>query len=170
MSFAPIPPFEVANFQDRRAMFQTALWQSAQQLNIRYLSSPTIVHSKPILIELAGGASPISSYVSPDWLHIVVDKEIDGFSVGYHHNVCADVHLLPIKDSSANLIITISSLQYFEQDQFFAECRRVLNDGGILAVHENGAWNPFLLLGRLGHRILGIFRWNQWRYRNTIKR
>jgi SAM-dependent methyltransferase len=145
------------------SIWRRAITESLQRLNSAGLTGP-------ILLELAGGSSPLAGYVSHEWIHIVVDKMSNRLRNGTHFNIIADVCRLPIKNDTASLIITISSLQYFDHQKFFSECYRVLQPDGIIAVHENGPANPFIWIARFAQRLLGLINKKHWHYRNTIQR
>ena len=164
MNTAHTYPFQI----HKEIVYSVRIWRRALTDSLRRVNSYHF--SGCLLLELAGGGSPLSRHVVPDWNHFVVDKNIDTFSQGNHQNIVADVHHLPINNHTVSLIITISSLQYFDHETFFAECHRVLKKDGVVAVHENGALNPIILLVRLARKIFGLFNQNTRTYCATINK
>ncbi len=57
--------------------------------------------------------------------------------------VVADIHRLPFRDRSVNGVLSVSVLQYVEQDTVLHEISRVLVDGGRFACIENLGGHPF---------------------------
>lgn len=129
-------------------------------------------NNEGIVLDVGGGLAPISDITNlSDYKYILLDPDINKLNLcikpiekiqGYAENI-------PLKDNSIDILITSSCLQYINQYKFFDECRRVLKVGGIIALHENGPYNPFILFARLIQRFIGLFNKEQWKYRNTIK-
>lgn len=44
----------------------------------------------------------------------------------------------------------------------------MLKEGGIIAIHENGPYNPIILFARIIQRFIGLFNERHWDYRNSI--
>jgi ubiquinone/menaquinone biosynthesis C-methylase UbiE len=126
-----------------------------------------------VIIDIAGGTAPISRLINTDNYHyIVLDNRF--YTIKPSSEKClkilGEAENIPLTENSIDIAITMSCLQYFDQDLFFKECSRIIKPGGILALHENGAYNPIILMARLTQRILGLMNWKEWRYRNTIKK
>lgn len=159
-----MPPFNLQdNFFYGVRIWSSAIHQSLWRLNEVSSSTGTIV-------ELACGSSPLRNYVSAEWFHVGLDIEQTHLDRSAPTNLVGDVHKMPLKSDSVDVLVTISSIQYFDQTIFFEECRRVLRAGGVVLLHENGPGNPFILAARLMQRLIGLFFHDQWRYRNTIRR
>lgn len=121
------------------------------------------------IIDLGGGKGPLFNYVNhARYQYVVVDKVIREEASCLR--IAADVCCLPIADRSVTACVSITSLQYYNNTRFFSECRRVLKHGGIIALHENGPHNPFILVSRLAQRMIGLISRQSWQYRNTIRR
>jgi SAM-dependent methyltransferase len=156
-------------FIDRDFQHPVLIWRKAITESFSILNRHATEDG--VILDLAGGRGPISSQVnSRDYLYILVDLDIKRLRSGPQQNLVADVCRLPFRNQSIGIAFSISSLQYFDHRDFFSECHRVLRDDGILAVHENGSKNPVIQFARLAQRFIGIFHWESWRYRNSIKR
>jgi SAM-dependent methyltransferase len=151
-----------------RVEYGVRIWSSAIHESFERINLAS--SSTGIILELASGGSPFRKYISSDWLHVPVDIEKSYLDVCAPMNVIGDVHSLPFKSSSVDVVLTVSSVQYFEQEVFFEECRRVVKVGGVVLLHENGPANPFIIFARAIQRLIGIVYRPQWRYRNTIRR
>lgn len=158
---------EVFQFSDEIA-YLVRVWRYTISASLRRINN--YHHNNKILLELAGGKSPLTQYVSSNWYHLVFDNNFDKLAMGSHHNVVADVCELPIKNETTSLIITISSLQYFDHDNFFSECHRVLEQGGIIALHENGSSNPIIILSRIIRRLITFYDKDTKDYCSTIRK
>lgn len=51
-------------------------------------------------------------------------------NVTYQHE---DAHIIPLPDSSVDLVTAASALHWFDLPRFYQECRRVLKPHGCLA-------------------------------------
>lgn len=129
-------------------------------------------NNEGVVLDVGGGLAPISDITNlSNYKYILLDPDLNRLNSctkpiekiqGYAENI-------PLKESSIDILITSSCLQYINQDEFFDECKRVLKRGGIIALHENGPYNPFILFARLTQRFMGLFDKKHWEYRNTIK-
>lgn len=151
-------------------VYHVRIWDSHIACSLAVINRSLGVASG-VIVDIAGGAGPLSQHVNRlDFDYIVIDKNRTALTSSHsdHHRVVAAVPCLPLKSGSVDLAITITCLQYLEHQAFFAECRRMLAHGGMLAIHENGKYNPFILIARFAQRCVGLIRWDVWKYRNTI--
>jgi SAM-dependent methyltransferase len=75
------------------------------------------------------------------------------------HYCCGDIHHLPLKSASLDVISSFSVLQYTEWDKVLSECQRVLKPDGMAFFVENLEFNPFSRFYRWLHRLL------KWQYK-----
>lgn len=155
---------------DRRLVYSVRIWNKAITNSLETLNSRFADHNG-IIVDLGGGSGPLSEHVNKSRFdYIVVDKNLKSLtsSSSDHQRIFSDITRLPLKDNSVDLAISITCLQYVDQIRFFQEARRILKPDGIMAIHENGKYNPFILLARAIQRCIGVFKHDVWRYRNTI--
>jgi len=159
-----MPPF---NLKDR-LVYGVRIWSSAIHQSLAHSNEFSL--STGTIVELACGSGPLRKYVSVEWFYVGLDIEQTYLDRSAPTNLIGDVHRMPFKSDSVDVLVTVSSVQYFNHNVFFEECHRVLRAGGVVLLHENGPANPFIMLSRLIQRIMGLFFHDQWRYRNTIRR
>lgn len=130
-----------------------------------------------MILDAGGGTGRFANIVRmPDYVYVVIDKDQSRLAQGVdpprqnYVRVCGDVTNMPFAEETFRIIISVSVLQYLDHDRFFEECHRVLTPEGVLAIHENGPYNPIILAARLMQRVLGVFSRRHWVYRNTIRR
>lgn len=124
-----------------------------------------------VILDVGGGHAPFSRIANlKNYTYILVDPNSSKLNLapnniikikGYAENV-------PVDDNSIDIILTSSCLQYIDQNIFFLECQRVLKEGGMIAIHENGPYNPIILFARIVQRFIGLFNKRHWDYRNSI--
>jgi SAM-dependent methyltransferase len=145
--------------------YQVGIWRHAITESLARLNATPLPAG--MMLELAGGCGPIAAVATTPV--VIIDRAIGKMAPG-KLNVCADACKLPLPGDCVALAVTVSSLQYMDHVEFFAECRRVVAPGGVVAVHENGCCNPFILAARVAQRLVGLRHRQHWEYRNTIRR
>lgn len=68
----------------------------------------------------------------------------------------ADSRLIPLRDFSADITLSVSTLQYVPSQPVIENCYRILRPGGTAVFVENLLGNPVARLNRIGRRLLGI--------------
>ncbi|MEX0287381.1 MAG: methyltransferase domain-containing protein [Paracoccaceae bacterium] len=122
--------------------------------------------AKPVLVDVGGMNGRLSkAFVGFDYSVVDIQPDPECAAVKY---VVGSAECLPVESETTDIVLTCSAIQYFDQERFFSEAKRVLKSGGYLVVHENGCCNPVIFVCRCVQRIIGLFNSDQWRYRNTI--
>lgn len=126
-----------------------------------------------LILDVAGGNAPFKTLVNQEsFTYIVMDINPQALPRAQENVLCivAAAERMPLREASVDVVLACSCLQYFDQNAFFRECSRVLKTNGILAIHENGAYNPIILAARLAQRAIGLFDKKSWNYRNSIRK
>lgn len=85
------------------------------------------------------GFSATLTDVSPEFLEVARKKS------GIQDCVVADASNLPFAPESRDVIVLAMVLHHIPVEKWpavFAECRRVLMPGGLVAIYEHNPWNP----------------------------
>jgi SAM-dependent methyltransferase len=146
------------------AIWEKPILRSLRRLNEQPLAAGTI-------LDLGGGSGPLAHLIDRSrFNYIVVDQAVSPDLPEDQAIIVADVSAVPVEDESADMAICISAMQYFDQERFFAECLRVLRPGAILALHENGPFNPVILPVRLYRQIASLLSSEVRNYARSIRR
>lgn len=124
-----------------------------------------------VILDVGGGNAPFSKITNlKNYTYILVEPDNSKLNLAPNNIVKINGYAenLPIDNESVDIVLTSSCLQYIDQKKFFIECHRVLKEDGIIAIHENGAYNPIIIFARLIQRFIGLFNKRHWEYRNTI--
>lgn len=101
---------------------------------------------------------------------IVFTLDIGNLPTDSTGHVIAASEMLPFASASFDVVVSCSTLQYVAQELVLAEAARVLRSGGLLLLHENGAYNPFALISRALLWVRGFFHVETAAYRGTVRR
>ncbi len=82
-----------------------------------------------------GLAPHFTRVIACDASQAQIDKAQPADNVTYH---CAGADALPVEDGSIDLITVAQALHWFPLDEFYAEVRRVLKPGGLIAAISYG--------------------------------
>jgi SAM-dependent methyltransferase len=151
--------------------YPVAIWRAALTQSLEHLNARTQA-THGLILDLGGGQAPLFNLINHrDYQYLVVDKDAQTLrrSPQAATKICASITHLPFPANWADIALSITCLQYVDQAAFFAEAHRVIKPGGILATHENGAHNPFIMLARAAQRAIGLVNQRQWAYRNSIR-
>lgn len=153
---------------DDRLYADTLIWRKSIVKSLLRLNERCI--DGGIIVDLGGGRGPLAPFVDRHrFRYVVVDRVARSPIVDDQELIVADMTAMPFADESVDMALSISTAQYVDRPKVFAECRRVLRPGAILALHENGSANPFILAARFGRRIASLFSRETRAYIATIK-
>jgi SAM-dependent methyltransferase len=111
------------------------------------------------LLDVGGGHGPLAALIDSRIDYVLLDKSADCIArATVPRKIVADATAMPFDAETFDVAISISTAQYIDHDKLLAECRRVLKRGGTLALHENGSFNPIILMARLASHILALRR------------
>jgi Methylase involved in ubiquinone/menaquinone biosynthesis len=82
-----------------------------------------------------GLAPHFTRVIACDASQAQIDNAQPADNVTYH---CAGADALPVEDDSIDLITVAQALHWFPLDEFYAEVRRVLKPGGLIAAISYG--------------------------------
>jgi SAM-dependent methyltransferase len=144
------------------------LWNQGLRHSLQRLNTYDVPGHR--FLDVAGGAGWLS--------HIINDKAeyhlIDANSAcieksGVANAQVGDCEAMPYEDASFDVVFSLSAAQYMDKQRYLRECLRVLRPGGILALHENGAFNPIIRTIRFWRNHVLARCSSQWReYNDTI--
>jgi len=146
--------------------YSVKIWNRAIHKSLYRINCENL--SKGLVVDFGGGRGLLAPHVDKRFEYVVIDIDPEKSQGTQHCHIVGDVCATPFRSGSVDIGISITSMQYYEHERFFGECRRVLSKGAILALHENGLCNPFIILSRICQRFIGIFSRRTWKYRNSI--
>lgn len=153
---------------DDRLYADTLIWRKAIATSLSRLNAQDI--EEGIIVDLGGGRGPLAPFVDRRrFRYVVVDRVASPLMRCDQELILADMAAMPFADDSIDMALSISTAQYVDRAKVFAECHRVLRPGAILALHENGPANPFILAARFGRRIAALFSRKTRDYLGTIQ-
>lgn len=156
---------------DERWIYENVIYWTDEILNnLSYLNF-FYKNKTGVILDIGGGYAPFSKITNlTNYKYILVDPNDCKLNLAPNNVIKINGYAenMPIENESIDIILTASCLQYIDQEKFFLECQRVLKEGGIIALHENGPCNPIIMFARLTQRFIGLFNKRHWNYRNTI--
>ena len=154
---------------DTTAPYLLKLWTPGLQDSFAKINSYDLKGST--MMDSAGSDGWLGGVVSdPDNYYLVdIDEEaLDKFKG--KNKILSSVEELPFEDEKFDLIVSVSSLQYINHNNYLEECHRILKPSGYLCLHENGAYNPFINMTRVWRLILSLYD-SEWKeYKNTVQK
>ncbi|MFV5547536.1 class I SAM-dependent methyltransferase [Acinetobacter oleivorans] len=160
-------PFNI----DERWVYENVIyWTDEILINLSYLN---YFYKKEtgMILDIGGGYAPFSKITNlTNYTYILVDPNNYKLNLAPNNIIKINGYAenIPVDNESVDIILTSSCLQYIDQNVFFFECQRILKEGGIIAIHENGPYNPLIIIARIIQRFIGLFNKQHWEYRNTI--
>lgn len=126
------------------------LWRHALRASLKRLALPAPID----LLDVGGGTGALEAVIGGQVQYWLLDRSEESIRAApAERKIRGESEALPFPDASFDLIVSISTLQYTDHDAFFRECERVLRPGGMLAIHENGAFNPIVGAMRAARRL-----------------
>jgi SAM-dependent methyltransferase len=154
---------------DTTAPYLLKLWTSGLKDSFAKINSYDL--KGDTMMDSAGSDGWLGGVVAnPDNYYLVdIDQAaLDKFEG--KNKFLSSVEEQPFEDEKFDLIVSVSSLQYINHDNYLTECHRTLKPGGYLCIHENGAYNPFINLTRVWRSVVSLYD-PEWReYKNTVQK
>ena len=134
-------------------------WRDAVEATFRAASQSISLQGKMVL-ELGCGGGELTRLIATAGAQVVgldlsrpgirVRQDVGATDRGDCHVsfVLADLHQVPFRDATFDVVVSCSTLQYVDSTRALAEAARVIKDGGLLILHENRNGNPLVAIHR----------------------
>lgn len=148
-------------------LWVTPLWRESVRRNLAAVPR----RKDMTLVDCGGGRGGLADRLSGD-VGLAINLDINASrlsSTKRAGKVCARAEAMPFADQSIDVIVSVSAIQYMDLEHALNEYWRVLKPNGVVMLHENGAYNPIIVIARLARRFMGLFDSRIKRYDSTIR-